>query len=479
MGERGSRKNRFFLWIRNLKRQRKEKETLKKEQKQKEQEEQKKRKKVYSKPEVIAKTILGLFLGLVESILLPKKKEQQEFRKLEDKLKQLDQDTIVLQLEIKKEVEKKIEKKSDNAKQKEVVKKQQEKQKQQETSLQLVKQEIDKIEKKKKQNQNYIKEIKKKVTSVEGKQKQNKTLLEQQENKINEFNKKPKEVEVTKKKTVGIDLETEKIIMLAALLEKEFYQIKNQSSMDTLDGTIQKIDILETKLLPYQKESKISKLLKEVKEYKSNCFSKREQIKKNVNHNQQELITKTDLMKQELILKIKQQQQLMEKMNQQVISLPVQKKKRGIFRTFGKMITSTLITGFGLSRFFKKKISAFDIFLGAICTNYGIRGMRNLGKGKESQVSYFEVEKIVEQLSNEQKALEISTNVYEDSIEQLKQLQQEFQTEYGMYSYPEVKKLQVQFITLETDLKKKLELLYQKQKEMHQVMEKGKVKKLK
>ncbi len=477
MGERGSRKNRFFLWLRNLKQQKKKKQEEEKICKKRTEEARKKEQqiKTYSKPKVICLTVIGLFLGVVETILLPKKKEEKQLLQIDKKLQALQEETNFLKIEVKKENTKKIETKKQAIAQKETLVKIQEKQNQQQKTLEEVKKELNEIEKKNKKkektdNQKKITESKEKITAIETTQKQTKKRLEQQEQIVNQ---KIQEPILEQKKKGGIDLEEEKIRMLNHSFEQELNHIKQSMTSTNFDQTIEKLEQLQSKMTPYQKNEKIRKTFDACVMLKNECYTKQNQTKETIHHKKEAILTKNELLKQELVLKIRKQQQLMEKMNEQVLS---KKKKRGIFKTFGKIITSTLITGFGISRFFKKKVSMFDIFLGAVFTNYGIRGMRNLGKDKENQVAYFNAEKIVEQLSSEQKALEVSSNVYEDSIEQLQSLKNEFLLEYGSYDFPEVRKIQEQFETLETDLKKKLNLLYQRQESMNRVMEQGKEK---
>lgn len=466
MGERGNRRNRFFLWLRNLKKQRKKKQEEEKKIKKRKEEERKKQQqiKTYSKAKVISMTVIGLFFGVVETILLPKKKEQKQILQIEQKLESLQKEMDLLKIEIKKEAIGK----------KEVLIKMQTKQKEQQVTLEKIKKELNDIEKKeKKENQKKIAESKKKITLIETTQTEIKDLLKQQEQVINT---KIQEPVVVPKKKIGMDLETEQLLILNNTFKQELEQIKKSMTSNQFDSTIQALERLQSKMIPYQTKEPIKKTFQTCVELKKECYKKQSQIKEKIQNKKESILTKNELLKQELILKIKRQQQLMEKMNQQVLSLPSKKKKRGIFKTLGKMITSTLLTGFGISRFFKKRVSVFDIFLGAVFTNYGIRGMRNLGKDKENQITYLNAEKIVEELSSEQKALEVSTGVYEDSIEQLQSLKKEFLSEYGSYDFPEVKKIQEQFITLETDLKKKLELLYQRQETMNRVMEQGKEK---
>lgn len=476
MGERGNRRNRFFLWLRNLKRQRKKKQEEETKIKKRKEEEHKKQQqiKTYSKAKVISMTVIGLFFGVVETILLPKKKEQKQFLQIEQKLESLQKETDLLKIEIKKEMINKIETKKEAIGKKETIIKMQTKQKEQQVTLEKIKKELNAIEKKvKKENQKKIAESKKKITLIETTQKETKDLLSKQEQVINT---KIQEPVVVQKKKIGIDLETEQLLILNNAFKQELEQIKKSMTSNRFDSTIQALERLQSKMIPYQNKEPIKKTFQTCVELRKECYKKQSQIKEKIQNKKESILTKNELLKQELILKIKRQQQLMEKMNQQVLSLPSKKKKRGIFKTLGKIITSTLITGFGISRFFKKRVSVFDIFLGAVCTNYGIRGMRNLGKDKENQITYLNAEKIVEQLSSEQKALELSTSFYADSIEQLQSLKQEFLLEYGSYEFPEVKKIQEQFITLETDLKKKLELLYQRQESMNRVMEQGKEK---
>lgn len=476
MGERGNRRNRFFLWLRNLKKQRKKKQEEEKKIKKRKEEERKKQQqiKTYSKAKVISMTVIGLFFGVVETILLPKKKEQKQILQIEQKLESLQKEMDLLKIEIKKEMINKIETKKEAIGKKEVLIKIQTKQKEQQVTLEKIKKELNDIEKKeKKENQKKISESKKKITLIEITQTEIKDLLKQQEQVINT---KIQEPVVVPKKKIGMDLETEQLLILNNTFKQELEQIKKSMTSNQFDSTIQALERLQSKMIPYQTKEPIKKTFQTCVELKKECYKKQSQIKEKIQNKKESILTKNELLKQELILKIKRQQQLMEKMNQQVLSLPSKKKKRGIFKTLGKMITSTLLTGFGISRFFKKRVSVFDIFLGAVFTNYGIRGMRNLGKDKENQITYLNAEKIVEELSSEQKALEVSTGVYEDSIEQLQSLKKEFLSEYGSYDFPEVKKIQEQFITLETDLKKKLELLYQRQETMNRVMEQGKEK---
>ena len=479
MGERGSRKNRFFLWLRNLKKQRKKKkEEEKKIKKRKEEERKKQQLKTYSKPKVICMTVIGLFLGAIETILLPKKKETNKLLQIDKKLQFLQEETSLLKIEVKKVTTKKIETKQEAIQKKEALIKIQEKQNQQKKTLEEVKQELNEVEKNnkkkgKKDNQKKITESKEKITAIDSTQKQTNKIVEHQEQIVSQ---RLQELSLEQKKKGGMDLEEEQLRMLTYSFEQELNQIKQTMTSTNFHQTIEKIERLQSKMTPYQKNEKIRKLYEDCNILKKECYTKQSQIKEKIQDKKESILIKNELLKQELILKIKRQQQLMEKMNQQVLSLPNKKKKRGIFKTLGKIITSTLITGFGISRFLKKKVSVFDIFLGAIFVNYGIRGMRNLGKDKENQVAYLNAEKIVEQLSSEQKALKVSTGVYEDSIEQLQSLKKEFLSEYGSYDFPEVKKIQEQFITLETDLKKKLELLYQRQETMNRVIEKGKEK---
>lgn len=479
MGERGSRKNRFFLWLRNLKKQRKKKkEEEKKIKKRKEEERKKQQLKTYSKPKVICMTVIGLFLGAIETILLPKKKETNKLLQIDKKLQFLQEETSLLKIEVKKVTTKKIETKQEAIQKKEALIKIQEKQNQQKKTLEEVKQELNEVEKNnkkkgKKDNQKKITESKEKITAIDSTQKQTNKIVEHQEQIVSQ---RLQELSLEQKKKGGMDLEEEQLRMLTYSFEQELNQIKQTMTSTNFHQTIEKIERLQSKMTTYQKNEKIRKLYEDCNILKKECYTKQSQIKEKIQNKKESILIKNELLKQELILKIKRQQQLMEKMNQQVLSLPSKKKKRGIFKTLGKIITSTLITGFGISRFLKKKVSVFDIFLGAIFVNYGIRGMRNLGKDKENQVAYLNAEKIVEQLSSEQKALEVSTGVYEDSIEQLQSLKKEFLSEYGSYDFPEVKKIQEQFITLETDLKKKLELLYQRQETMNRVIEKGKEK---
>lgn len=480
MGERGSRRNRFFLWLRNLKQQKKKKQEEEKIRKKRKEETRKKEQqiKTYSKPKVICLTAIGLFLGLVETILLPKKKEEKQLLQIDKKLQALQEETNFLKIEVKKENAKKIETKKQTIAQKETLVKIQEKQNQQQKTLEEVKKELNEIEKKNKKkektdNQKKITESKEKITAIATTQKQTKKILEQQEQIVNQ---KIQEPTLEQKKKGGIDLEEEQLRMLNHSFEQELNQIKQAMTSTNFDQTIEKLEQLQSKMTPYQKNEKISKTFAACVTLKNECYAKQNQIKEKIYHKKEVILTKNELLKQELVLKIRRQQQLMEKMNEQVLSLPSKKKKRGIFKTFGKIITSTLLTGFGISRFFKKKVSMFDIFLGAVFTNYGIRGMRNLGKDKENQVAYFNAEKIVEQLSSEQKALEVSVGFYADSIEQLQSLKKEFLLEYGSYNFPEVKKIQEQFETLEEDLKKKLDFLYQRQESMNRVMEQGKEK---
>lgn len=144
MGERGNRRNRFFLWLRNLKRQRKKKQEEEKKIKKRKEEERKKQQqiKTYSKAKVISMTVIGLFFGVVETILLPKKKEQQQFLQIEQKLESLQKETDLLKIEIKKEIINKIETKKEAIGKKETVIKMQAKQKEQQVTLEKIKKRV-------------------------------------------------------------------------------------------------------------------------------------------------------------------------------------------------------------------------------------------------------------------------------------------------------------------------------------------------
>lgn len=462
MGERGSRKNRLFLWFRNLKQNRKKKQDEKERIKKEKEEQRKKQNKIYSRPEIVLKTIIGLFLGALENFVGQKKQKENPLKKIDDKLNLLTQDIEALQRKINENGKKEVKI--------EIWKMWNEEQLKQGDMLKEVKKQITTIEKKKSnKSKSEIEKRKKQIIQLEQKNIETSSILNKEKQKIDKK-------EEQKKKKAGTSIEEEKMIVLASILKQELNHIKQNINYNDLDRTIYKLEHLQEKTFPYQNNNKIKQILSETNQLKKDCKIKQEQIKDNIKNRKMKVLSKNELIKKELILKINKQQQLMEKMNQQILSLPSKKKKNGILKTLSKLITSTFLTGFGISRFLKKKVSMFDIFLGAIFTNYGIRGMRNLGKEKENQVAYLDAKKVVEQLSSEKKALEMSTLLYEDSIEQLITLKKEFLLEYGNYNLPYITNLKDQLDELEIDLKKKLKILYQNQEKMEYIIKNGKEK---
>lgn len=525
MGERGSRRNRFWIWLQNLKKIKKQKKNEEKELKRKKEEKEKQNKnvKVYTKMEVVSKTILELSLGALETILLPKKKEENKIisiknktEKLQKETKQLVIDSKILNEEIKniktKEKQIEIKKRFDLLEQhheentqelfklKEEVKLILDNEKNKKTQVENIQ-----LDEKDKIQQETLKEVTKVEDTIN-------TIKEENEDTGKNLKEMKKQIiELNDKKIVTKDPELDicknyltELNTLVLKFNEELEIIKNNVSDDNLDNSIYQIDSLYNRIFPqYQKEQSMKLQFSNIKdetiqeklsglklkpslemclvlkrEYIQRKWNLQEQDqrKEQVIKKQKDAIVKTELMKKEIILKMRRQQVVMDKMNEGLSSLKGIKKKRSKLARLGSMMTNLLLTGFGITRFFKKKVSVFDIFLGALSTNYGIRGMRNLGKEKNDQVIYFDVKKLINELSSEQKALELSTICYQDSIVQLSELKQEFMSEYGIYQSKEIEKLKSEFELLEIELHDKMNLLTKQQEQLNYVMEKGKQK---
>lgn len=528
MGEIGSLKNRWKRWWQNKKRH--------KMLEEQEIEENKKRK--YSRFQVITRTIFGLFLGLMETTIFSSRKKDHNASiknmkievqtMVEDasfvKQKQAHMMGDIPSIKSKKEL---IEIKEEHTKLQKSIFLLKEKQKEVEKKVEKVKIEHLKPAQRKKKNETIVPMIKKQkmvLDELEQNQKYIEEKIIQQEEIVT---KDDLEQEVLLKKTVGIDVKREELLhylkennQYMEEIDKVMMRLSEPIGDDEIGLTLFVISNLYDKIFPlyltessirsrilfskYKNDQELRKIDKvgfimssgiyknrldqcnqmkkelQLRGYNRNIKKEEQKINKSKLEEKMEIVNQLDIEKKQLKNTLLEQRIMIDSLETSLEKLTGPKKKKGILSRLGSLVKNTLFVGLGLTGIFHKKRSMVSILTGVLLTNHGIRGMRNMNRSSKDKISYFDIEKILEQIKSEKDALVMSLDFCSDSLEQLSKLQIEVTSLYPYTDDIEVIALKEQLYELKEQLVGQQQVLLEHQHQMELAYEKGvqKIKKL-
>ena len=472
-------------------------------------EEEKKKQQVMSKPVVVTKFFLGMFLGVIEyAVMRPKKTDIKELVDIEDikeEIKNLENKLDWLETRLKKE--RRSDKREAYRKKishtKELISELQERTK----TIERNKEEAKRIKQRLLDIEEQVGKLK---TDIEWRRDQIKDIknpnrlasiqkeMEEKEQKLNSYMDELVQIQTDYDRFASVDLnltDKEKRYFNELREEKDFADTKDLykelAVTDHVPEFLPLTQYLEVSLVDQivYDTKKLVRTTKEVREEAGTAKKEaekkeqveRERIRKEEEERLQKEVHEVEESEKKIHDHIKKTEHEVELLVKRVDRAKIERKATTHFKGISKMVVNFSKMAVGVLSFSLFKNPGVGLVIGAVLINNSVRGLRNAIRLNKRCVPYYKYTDVTNEILKQKSTLKVSQKLVQDSLKQITLFRDEFENKFEDHikNLPEFKEILEKVDMVERDLLTKQEMLQKSKKQLKKVEKENEKQKVK